>query len=249
MYSFVRVADDYVDAAVADAEAFYALRRAWALSSANPSFDDRPAAEDTIQTRAVKNIVYVSRTYGFDPAWVEEFLDAMQSDLEGRRYQMLEDTLGYIYGSAEVIALMMCKIMNVNPAGYDSAVMLGRAMQYINFIRDIDEDAALGRCYFPASELRAFGLPSLERPAPEHMAAFEAFIRVQIGRYCEWQAEAEKGYRYLPKRLLAPVKTAADMYNWTALQIAADPHIVFTKKVKPTKRRVLRAGVQNMLRS
>jgi hypothetical protein len=44
---------------------------------------------------------------------------------------------------------------------YPYAEKLGLAYQYINFIRDINEDIKLGRTYFPQSELSRFGLSSL----------------------------------------------------------------------------------------
>jgi phytoene synthase len=35
------------------------------------------------------------------------------------------------------------------------------------------------------------------------------------------------------------VKTAADMYNWTARRIQQDPLVVFRRKVKPSRGRIL----------
>ena len=85
---------------------------------------------------------------------------------------------------------------------------------------------------------------SVARANPER---FAAFIRKQIDQYFAWQREAEQGYRYIPKRYLVPIKTASDMYVWTARQIAADPFVVFEKKVKPSKGRVLLTALANLL--
>jgi phytoene synthase len=43
----------------------------------------------------------------------------------------------------------MCAIMGLPEESYHHACMMGRNMQYINFIRDIDEDIGLGRRYLP----------------------------------------------------------------------------------------------------
>ena len=56
----------------------------------------------------------------------------------------MEELIDYMYGSAEVVGLMMARIMGINREADFCARMLGRAMQYINFIRDIDEDGKLG---------------------------------------------------------------------------------------------------------
>jgi phytoene synthase len=44
-----------------------------------------------------------------------------------------------------------------------------------------------------------------------------------------------------------PIKTAADMYNWTAQKIYKDPTIVFYKKLKPSAGRVILQIIKNSL--
>jgi 15-cis-phytoene synthase len=202
-------------------------------------------------------------------------------------YKTLEDTLWYMYGSAEVIGLMMAKIMGLKmcschtaesallatpvrthrtkstaplraspPPSISSlpdsckttitARLQGRAMQFINFLRDIQEDNTLGRLYFPAEDLEKFGLRNLsQQTAQQDPDKFKEFMRYQLRRYSEWQAEANLGFHYIPRRLRIPLQTARDMYNWTATTIATDPLVVFNKKVKPRKRRVIVRGLYN----
>ena len=121
-------------------------------------------------------------------------------------------------------------------------------MQYINFIRDIDEDRGLGRRYLPLA-----GSPLADTPpasldpgyARAHPEEFGAFVRHHLGYYERWQREAEKGFRYIPRRCRIPIKTASDMYNWTARRIAADPMVVFERKVKPSRGRILARILRN----
>ena len=77
--------------------------------------------------------------------------------------------------------------------------------------------------------------------------AFEGFIRGQLDRYRVWQAEAEAGYRFIPKRYLVPIKSAGDMYNWTAETIAKDPFVVYSRKVKPGRGRILAQVIRNSI--
>jgi phytoene synthase len=247
LYSFVRVADNYVDIIPVHKPKFYALRKAWAAAIDDPSFTTKPKRGESLDARVVKNMVAMSRKYSFDRAWTEAFLDAMQSDLEGKTYRTMDDTLAYMYGSAEVIGLMMCKIMHVNPAGYEAARLQGRAMQYINFIRDMAEDIQLGRCYFPQTELAKYNLADINHEtASAHPVAFQKFMHAQIEQYSAWQSAAEAGYTYLPKRLLIPVKTAAHMYDWTAQQIDQDSMVVYRKKIKPGIIHVLLTGLRSI---
>lgn len=246
LYSFVRVADDYVDQIPTDSDGFYRLRRMWEATVTDQDFDTTKLSADDTDERVVKNMVRLARKYNFDSAWVESFLDSMQSDLIGKTYETLDDTLWYIYGSAEVIGLMMARIMGLPPEADEAARMQGRAMQMINFIRDVAEDNELGRLYFPAEDLRQFGLVDLV--SIKDKEKFNEFVRFELVRYEEWQQQAQRGYKYIPRRLRIPLQTASDMYNWTAQQIKDIPQIVYDRKVKPSKARVMWRILTNSLR-
>jgi len=71
-----------------------------------------------------------------------------------------------------------------------------------------------------------------------HPDQFNEFLRNHLDRYRIWQREAEDGFRYIPRRYLIPIKTASDMYNWTARTIEKNPMVVFQRKVKPSKSRI-----------
>lgn len=139
-----------------------------------------------------------------------------------------------------MVGLMMAKIMGLPNESLPYARMQGRAMQWLNFIRDIDEDNKLGRQYFPQTDLQKFDLPNLSSAtAKKYPENFAGFMHFQIARYTDWQQEAVNGFIYIPRRLLIPLRIAVDMYNWTTEQIAKDPKIVLDTKIKPRKSRVL----------
>ena len=121
-------------------------------------------------------------------------------------------------------------------------------MQWVNFIRDIQEDNELGRQYFPKAALKRFKLSNL-RPetAQANPEAFAAFMKHQIMLYRHWQSDANVGFRFIPKRQRIPLATAVEMYNWTADQIEKNPLVVFEQKIKPSKRRVIFTAVKNII--
>ena len=236
LYAFVRKADDFVDSVPQEKEEFGAFCERW-YRAAEGGITGDPVIDPFACLVQKKN---------FDPGWVDAFLHSMAQDLTRNRYETLDDLLGYLYGSAEVIGLMMARIFGLPEDAHPTARLLGRAMQYINFIRDIQEDLTLGRIYLPQEDLREFGLSTLSldeaRRAPD---AFTMFIRRQIDRYRSWETEAEKGFSYLPYRYLVPVKTASELYGWTAATIDRDPLIVFRYKVRPSIRQILSGIVVN----
>jgi len=234
LYGFVRTADNFVDDVPADAEGFRRFRELY-----HGALRGR-GTQDPI----IDSFVELHRRKRFDPRWAEAFLHSMEMDLHKKAYDRLEETLEYIYGSAEVIGLFMARIMDLPEEADAPACMLGRSMQYINFIRDIDEDLELGRRYLPLEDT---GLASLDRQSAEKQPeAFERFVRHHLEYYGGWQKEAERGFPLIPRRYRIPIKTASDMYNWTAEQIAGNPAVVFARKVKPSRGRIVLQVLKNV---
>ena len=234
LYGFVRVADDFVDATPQDEEAFAAFCRAWEAAecgtpSGNPIIDD---------------FVALSRRRRFKASWTHAFLASMAADIGTVAFDSLDQTLAYIYGSAEVIGLFMSRIMDLPDEALPHARLLGRAMQYINFLRDIAEDNDLGRRYLP---LKGSGLDDLsESEARSKAAVFRSWFRSQSALYREWHDEAARGYRYIPRRYLIPIRTAEDMYLWTAEVLNEEPLRVFERKVKPVRGRIRSRALLNI---
>lgn len=235
LYAFVRVADDYVDQVPQDEVGFRRF-----VDRYRRAVSGEPANDEIIDS-----FVDLQRRKEWDHGWTDAFLHSMELDLTKRVYSTLDETLDYIYGSAEVIGLYMASLLSLDPESYHAAKMQGRAMQYINFIRDVDEDRRLGRTYLPTTDS---GMDVLsESAARKNPGRFVSFIREQLERYSAWQREAEAGYRFIPRRYLIPIKTASDMYNWTAGKIADDPFVVFERQVKPRKPRVVARALRNAI--
>lgn len=250
LYSFLRLTDDYVDQVQPDIKNFYKLRDLWTAAINDRHFDTCKQKDDSTNLRIVKNMARLTKEYQFETDWTEAFFDSMESDLSGKKYKTLEEILQYTYGTAEVAGLMMAKVMGLKPEAAHAARMQGRAFQWINFIRDIAEDNELGRQYFPAVDLKRFNLEDLSRKtALNQPHDFSNFIHFQIERYEKWQSEAEEGYKFIPKRFRISVQTASDVYGWTAEQIRANPLVVYDKKLRPAKRRILGALVRNLARN
>jgi phytoene synthase len=250
LYSFVRIVDDMVDSIPSDVKRFNKMRKRWNTVKAELKKGIVPKAlDDSIDETVLANIAFVVHRFECETDWVDAFLDSMQMDVDKKKYSTLEDTLDYIYGSAEVIGLFMARIMQLPIKPYEYAKMQGRAMQYINFLRDIEEDNQLGRCYFPETSLKKYNLKDLsKKTALSNQQNYKKFMLEQLSLYEQWQTEANKGFSYIPKRLRVPLQTATDMYNWTAKEIKKDPFIVYEKKIKPRKTKVIKTAAKNTIK-
>lgn len=250
LYSFLRIADDYVDEAPTQPEKISDLEQQYRQAIKTEHFDPTTHAWDDHDTKIVKNMVRLTHRYKFEPEWVLSFLGSMKSDIKPRARATLEHSLDYVHGTAEVVGLMMARLMKLPEEAWEAARLQGRAMQWLNFIRDLKEDVAKGRHYFPESDLKAAGLGDLsEETARANPEAFKKFIDIQLKRYRDWQTEAEKGYEHIPRRFRVPLQTAVEMFNWTADVIEKNPLIVFKKKVKPISFRVVSRGAVKKAKS
>ena len=240
LYAFVRKADNFVDSVPQDREGFILFKEQYHRAICGEKTDDI----------VIKLFVQLMKQAKINKEWVDDFLESMSLDMEKGVYRTLAETLQYIHGSAEVIGLMMSKLMNLDERAYPYARALGRAMQYINFIRDINEDLHLKRYYLPKDVMKEYGLDSLEEKyVKQHKDAFEAFISKQLDIYMLWQKQAERGYTYIPRIFLIPIKTAADMYKWTSEHIKQNPLIVYEKKMKPSRFYIIFRVMLNTLQS
>ena len=238
LYGFVRKADNFVDSIPQNVNGFYDFKDKYYEAINGKKTNDI----------VIDSFVNLMHKRNFDPKWVDAFLKSMDMDITKNSYKSIDETLEYIYGSAEVVGLMMSRIMNLPEQSYEYSRYLGRAMQYINFIRDIAHDVKLGRIYFPCSDMKKFGILKLEYDyIKDNKERFSDFINKQLEYYCKWQQKAEEGYKYIPKRYLISIQTASEMYNWTAEQIYYNPLLVYNKKIKPQLSKIISTVIMNVI--
>jgi phytoene synthase len=198
VYGFCRIVDDIAD----DQTLPLADQRA-RLDQWRRDLDALYAGGDAGQAAMLAEAV---ARYRLDKADFLAVVDGMQMDLEGVRAPDLETLYLYCDRVAVAVGRLSVKIFGMPPqTGAELAHHLGRALQLTNVLRDIDEDAELGRLYLPQEYLREAGITTT---VPERAIAAPGVAKV-----CERLAEtAEAHFREAdrimaakpPGRLLAP---------------------------------------------
>lgn len=234
LYAYVRTADNFVDTIPQKKKDFYKFKE---LSC--KAFEKNKLTGNKV----IDDFACLLKNRNIPKKYVYSFLTAMESDITKRKYKSFKDLNLYMYGSANVIGLIMAHIMQLPKESQKYAELLGKAMQYVNFIRDINEDISLGRIYIPHSELITHNLTYNEFLQHTNVSKMKELIRSQINIFRNIQAEAEKGFKYIPTRYRIPIQTASNLYKWTADKIYNDPMIVFAKKVKPSPYHVMKEAL------
>jgi phytoene synthase len=96
--------------------------------------------------------------------------------------------------------------------GEELAHHLGRALQLTNILRDLDEDAALGRLYLPREDLRAAGISEEEPRKVLANPALDLACRPAIARARAHFAEAGNIMARCPRRSVRAPRIMADVY-------------------------------------
>ncbi len=223
LYAFVRLPDEYVDNPLADpAQELSAFRR---------MFDEawRTGRSDSPVLRA---FYLTSQQFDIPRDWCEAFLEAMAKDVSVTRYETFDELRRYVYGSAEVVGLMMARILGVPSSGLGAARELGLAMQLTNFLRDIGEDwDQRGRIYVPGEDLERFGISESEWNGGIDAAKFGALVRFEADRNWAIYCDAHKGLRNIPRQSRLAVATASLGYQQTLSTILHDPMAVWKRRL------------------
>jgi phytoene synthase len=245
LYGFARHADDIVD----DFDpGFTAAQREQALADWGARFmsgagDDAvlPAVHDTIER------------YAIPLQHFEDFLVSMRMDLTTSEYASWDDLLDYTHGSAAVIGLQMLHVLGTVPGMTGVAAPyardLGVAFQLTNFIRDVGEDARLGRVYLPKDELAAFGVTRDDLEAGVVDANLRRLLAFQIARARELFRSAAPGIRLLAPTSRDCVRTASTLYGEILDAVEAADFRVLDRRAHVGRRRRAEVVVPGLLRA
>jgi phytoene synthase len=230
-YAWCRLADDIVDRA--DAEGPEAMSRqleAWERQLEQPS---HPVAIAFASTRC---------RYGVDLAPARDLLAGLRMDLEPGRYATWLELQTYCYHVAGTVGLLVAPILGCeDSAAHIHAARLGIAMQLTNILRDVAEDAAMGRLYLPLDEIDAFGCDPDAILAGEPGPGFADLIAFQIGRARDLYASALQGVTALAPSGQFATMAAANLYAGILDEIERSGYDVFRGRAVVSSPRRLRS--------
>jgi phytoene synthase len=176
IYDFCRRVDDIAD----DPGPSRAERRS-ALDAWRADLDALYAGAPTPPTCA--DLAGPVRAFRLEKADLLAVIDGMQMDVDDDIRAPGFDRLDlYCDRVASAVGRLSVKVFGMDEApGRDLAHHLGRALQFTNILRDLDEDAAMGRLYLPADALAAAGIPASLSPG-------EVVAHPDIDAACRWLA-------------------------------------------------------------
>lgn len=207
LYAFFRVADEVVD----DAGDTPPDEQAEQLES----YRKQALGEEPPQDAVLEAFHDIAAEYEISDSEINDFIDAMKTDIHKSRYETYAELEQYMRGSASAVGVMMTEIMDLDQpeAALPHAVALGKAFQLTNFLRDVREDVIdRNRIYLPIETLEEYGASVEDVENLEFTPEIGRAIQAEMARTEKLYHEGVAGIKYLPEDCQFPVLLSAVLY-------------------------------------
>ncbi|MEP6900626.1 MAG: squalene/phytoene synthase family protein [Actinomycetota bacterium] len=247
IYAFCRHVDDEIDETGEhnEATAILAVER-WKQKLEEVFESKRLKAKDQIEAENQKTknqeLVFIAwqdllKTYNIPRKLPLDLIQGVLMDTRIKRYETFAELYVYCYRVASTVGLMSSEILGYsNQIALEKAEAMGIGMQLTNILRDVKEDAAIGRIYLPQEDLRAFKVSEEQIFANEFDANFAEMMKFQVERAREYYRKGEEGIAFLEKDSRFTVLLASRIYSKILDEIEKQNYDVFAKRAHTTNR-------------
>ncbi len=217
LYAYCRELDDIVDDSRDASIARTTL--AWWRQDLAKAFQADAMPEHPVN-QALREIQPVFR---LPESELADIINGMEMDLHHDRYATFDDLKYYCHRVAGVVGRLIARILGyTQDATLQYAETLGLALQLTNIIRDVGEDARMGRIYLPQDELAQFNVNENSilsaTPTPE----FAALMQFQFNRARETYRQAIAMLPAADKKAQKAGLIMASIYYALLLEIERD---------------------------
>ncbi|WP_187146162.1 phytoene/squalene synthase family protein [Elusimicrobium minutum] len=225
IYAFCRIVDDIVDEQHPNAQDeldFWKKELDSVFSAATP------------QTKLGKDLQKQVPLFNLTKKNFLLLIEGMEMDLHQRSYKTFDELKEYFYRVAGVVGLMCCEVFGAK--GDDArnyAITLGNAVQMTNIIRDIYEDAEIGRIYIPSEDLQKFDITPKDIKN-KCMARLAPLLKMEGEKAKQLFKTAKESFPSEYKSALKPAVIMGAVYEAILDKIAAKKY-KFNKKVRLSK--------------
>lgn len=252
VYALCRVVDDIVDEA-ANTDVLHAPRIGHLVGSTAPqrALDDWRNALYRLYQRGGcdENPIQLAwsdmlNSYPIPLSPILELLDGVEMDMTTSRYQSFEELCLYCYRVAGTVGLLSSEIFGYqDEAALQHAIDLGIAMQLINILRDIGEDARRNRIYLPLDEMARFDYTEKDLLEGIINDAFRELLRFQMARADAYYQRSQPGIPLLSADCRLAVRLSGSLYRLILDRIHLNNYNVFTKRASvPLKTKLATAS-------
>ena len=223
VYAFMRYCDDLSD----EPGATRAAIERW-----------RAELEDALAGRFSGHPVWPAfhhtvRRFRIPHEYFRAMIDGVLSDLEPREFETFDQLYRYCYQVASVVGLTTIHIFGFDTrSALPLAEKCGAAFQLTNILRDIREDAARGRIYLPAEDLRRFGLTTGDIHTGKRSQPFLNLMQFEAERARAYYNESMPLLDLIHPRSRPSLWALIGIYSRLLERIVESDYDVFARRVR-----------------
>ena len=155
-----------------------------------------------------------AKIFNIPSKYAYDLIKGVQMDTHKSRYRNFSDLYLFCYRVASVVGLMMTHILGFkDEKTLDYAEKMGVAMQLTNILRDVREDAQMGRIYLPQDELEDFGVKEEDIINNNFTPQFKDLIKFQVERAKKYYSDSVPGIKDLDKDSRFAIYAAGKIYG------------------------------------
>jgi len=221
-YRFCRIVDDIADDPEKSEERKREELRPW-FQAAEGKRDFPEDLAEVIQRKGVPSDLILA------------ILEGVASDISLRRFADFEELRGYCWKVAVAVGLASNRITGCVSAAADLyAERLGLALQLTNILRDVREDAVMGRVYLPVDMMIARGLA--EEKLLEEVEKL-SFVLADLGEIAEgYFRAAETAFEAVEdRRGLRAAEVMREIYFRLFLKMKRDGYRVLERRYRVSR--------------
>jgi 15-cis-phytoene synthase len=205
VYAFMRYCDDISDGQ-AGVEAKRTMLGEW-RKQLDAVFSDS-ALENSILP-AFRDAV---NHFSIPAEYFHWIIDGAEMDLDVFQYESFQDLYTYCFNVASAVGLVCLQIFGFSGnSAKKYAEQCGIAFQLTNILRDVKEDAEMGRIYLPAEDLKKFDY------SPEELR--RGIIDERFIKLMEFEAARAREYYVQARKLIPLVEDASRPALWAMIEI------------------------------
>jgi len=244
VYAFMRRCDDITDDATLPLQERRQKLAAWL-----DAFHRAQAGLATDEP-VVLALTDAQRRYGIPVELLDQLASGTQMDVEVGDdlllcetaatsltiwYRTFEDLRLYCYRVASVVGLVCIRVFGYrDPAAEPLAERCGLAFQLTNIIRDVKEDAAMGRVYLPEEDLAKFGISPGELLSAPDAAKMRPLLAMEADRAREYYRAGDDLVPLIDEDSQPALWVLVNIYRKLLEKIAAQQYDVFRGKISLT---------------
>ena len=243
LYAYMRLVDDLGDSPELSLEERRVALTRW-RHELQRALDPQPQNQSEEFHPCLPAVVDMIQRYEIPVHYFFDVITGVESDLQPVTFQTFDDLADYCYHVAGVVGLCCIHIWGFHDdRAVEASVDCGLAFQLTNILRDLAEDADLGRVYLPQEDLQRFDYRQSDIQARVYDQRFRELMQFEVDRARVYYQNSERLFEYISPEGRRILKAMHQIYGGILNEIERLDYQVYTTRAGlPRWRKLLIAG-------